>query len=375
MNEIVQSEIPWYWVDNIEQTDTPALLFYPERIKENISILKSFIGDVNRLRPHVKTHKSIEITKLMLDAGITKFKCATIAEAEMLGISNAPDVLLAYQPVLSKVHRFIRLIKTFGNTQFACLVDNADSAEMISAEAQTAGVNIAVFIDVNIGMNRTGVLPVHVLKLYEFCSQQTGITVKGLHAYDGHINIPDLNERTIACKTSFEAIEELIKEIQIRGYNKPVIIAGGTPTFPVFAKMDDIECSPGTFILWDEGYRPLFPDLPFLPAALVATRVISALDPQTFCLDVGHKAISAENALDKRIKFLNARSVQFVSHSEEHLVIKSDLNNQLEIGDVLYGLPVHICPTCALYDYANIVIDNEIVDEWKIQARSRKISI
>ncbi len=375
MNGIVQSEIPWYWVDNIGEIDTPALLFYPQRIKENISILKNFIGDVSRLRPHVKTHKCLEITSLMLGAGITKFKCATIAEAEMLGISKASDVLLAYQPVLSKVHRFIRLITTFGNVQFACLVDNADSIAMISAEAEKASVNITVFIDVNIGMNRTGVLPLNVLELYEFCSKQSGITLRGLHAYDGHINISDLTQRTIACETSFSAIKELIKKIQIRGYDNPVIVAGGTPTFPVFAKMDNIECSPGTFILWDEGYRALFPDLPFLPAALVVTRVISALDNQTFCLDVGHKAISAENALDTRIKFLNAQGVEFVSHSEEHLVIKNNQSNQLKIGDVLYGLPVHICPTCALHDFANIVINNKVVDEWKIQARTRKINI
>jgi D-serine deaminase-like pyridoxal phosphate-dependent protein len=170
-------------------------------------------------------------------------------------------------------------------------------------------------------------------------------------------------------------VKQLISQIIAAGYNSPVIVAGGTPTFPVFAQMEGVECSPGTFILWDEGYRALFADLPFLPAALVVTRVISALDENIVCLDMGHKAIAAENDLDKRVTFLNAQGVQFVGHSEEHLVIKTPETEQFKIGDVLYGLPVHICPTCNLYDRANIITDARITAEWKIIARDRVINV
>src|ERR1700750_934200 len=123
------NEQSWYIINDIEKLDTPALVIYPERVKENIVILKSMIDDVSRLRPHVKTHKSKEAALLMLDAGITKFKCATIAEAEMLGMANAPDVLLAYQPVGPKLERFIKLNKVYPATKFSCLVDNSISAQ------------------------------------------------------------------------------------------------------------------------------------------------------------------------------------------------------------------------------------------------------
>lgn len=364
----------WYHIKNIDQFDTPALVFYPERIKQNISILKTFVNDVKQLRPHVKTHKCIEVTQLMLHAGITKFKCATIAEAEMLAMSSAPDVLLAYQPVVSKVQRIIKLIKHYPNTQFSCLIDNYTSAEMISAEAKKADITIAVFIDINSGMNRTGILPVHVLNLYDAVADLKGITIKGLHAYDGHIYASDLRQRTAECLAAFKDVEKLTEQIEARGYSKPVIVAGGTPTFPVFAEMEDVECSPGTFILWDEGYAKLFPDLPFLPAALVVTRVISVLDEHTVCLDMGHKAIAAENVLAKRVVFLNTPDVEFISHSEEHLVIKTLQKHQYKIGDVLYGLPTHICPTCALYDEANVVTDYQVNAVWKIVARNRIIN-
>src|SRR4030095_1079247 len=95
----------WYQIEDIDKIDSPALVIFPERVKANIQTAISMVGDVNRLRPHVKTNKPHDASRLMLDAGITKFKCATIAEAEMLGAIGAPDVLLAYQPLGPKLER------------------------------------------------------------------------------------------------------------------------------------------------------------------------------------------------------------------------------------------------------------------------------
>ena len=79
----------WYHIHNVDSVDFPALVVYEERVKENIQLLTKMIDDVSRLRPHVKTHKCREAAMLQLQAGITKFKCATIAEAEMLGMVEA----------------------------------------------------------------------------------------------------------------------------------------------------------------------------------------------------------------------------------------------------------------------------------------------
>ncbi|WP_342645588.1 D-TA family PLP-dependent enzyme [Mucilaginibacter sp. CSA2-8R] len=364
----------WYQLKNVDRLDTPALVFYPDRIKQNISILKSFVTDVGQLRPHVKTHKCAEVTRLMLGAGITKYKCATIAEAEMLGMCHAPDVLLAYQPVLTKMHRLSQLIFNYPQTTFSCLADNVASAAMMSAEAEKLGYRLNVFVDINVGMNRTGILPDRAFELYQFCSALPGINVKGLHAYDGHIYKSDLQKRTQECIEAFAPVQQLIAQIEEAGFSKPVIVAGGTPTFPVFAKMPDVECSPGTFALWDKGYGALFPDLPFLPAALVITRVISKPNDYTLCLDMGHKAIAAENELNKRVEILNLPNLYFTGHSEEHLVVKTAGPNSVNIGDVFYGLPVHICPTCALYDRAGVVSNGLLTTEWKIIARDRMIN-
>ncbi len=149
----------FYNIEHSDKIDSPALIIYPQRMQENIFMLKSMIGDPARLRPHVKTHKTREATIMMMDAGILKFKCATIAEAEMLGSVYAPDVLLAYQPSVPKIQRLLSLIKQFPLTRFSCLVDNAGVAANIAAAAVKAKLVIPVYIDLNVGMNRTGIVP------------------------------------------------------------------------------------------------------------------------------------------------------------------------------------------------------------------------
>jgi D-serine deaminase-like pyridoxal phosphate-dependent protein len=365
----------WYHVKNIDSIDSPALIIYPERVAKNISTAISMIDDAQRLRPHVKTHKTREAALMMMQAGINKFKCATIAEAEMLAMVNAPDVLLAYQAIGPKLLRYISLIKKYPSTKFSCLVDNVDCAKSIGEAAIKNDVEIPVYIDLNVGMNRTGIKPDEgAIKLYEDCLTIKGIQSVGLHAYDGHIRAKDIQRRTIECDKAFEPVEALRKELIEKGF-AAVVILGGSPTFPIHAKRKGIECSPGTFIYWDKGYLDLCPEQHFVPAALVISRIISLPDETKLCLDLGHKSISAENELHNRVYFLNAPELKFISHSEEHLVAETNTGHSYKIGDVLYGLPFHICPTCTLYESGLIAKNNEVNGEWKIIARDKKINV
>ncbi|HEY9002565.1 MAG TPA: D-TA family PLP-dependent enzyme [Mucilaginibacter sp.] len=365
----------WYTINDIDKLDTPALVVYPDRVKENINVLKGMIDDVSRLRPHVKTHKCKDTALLMLEAGITKFKCATIAEAEMLGTSKAPDVLLAYQPIGPKLERFIKLIQAYPETQYSCLVDNMVAADHISQVALENNIIIPVYIDLNIGMNRTGIKPDDALELYEYCSELHGIKLIGLHAYDGHIHDKEFAVREQKANEAFAKVEHLQQQIRKNGYPEPIIIAGGSPTFPIHANRETVECSPGTFIYWDRGYSLNCEEQPFLTAVLVISRIISLPDEGKLCLDVGHKSISAENELTKRIYFLNAPELAFVGQSEEHLIVDAGRGHNYKIGDVLYGLPYHICPTVALYERAITIENNHISGEWRNIARDRKITI
>jgi D-serine deaminase-like pyridoxal phosphate-dependent protein len=348
----------WYLVENIDEVDSPGLLIYPERVKENIRIAKGFLDDANRLRPHIKTNKSPEVTKLFVEAGIIKFKCATIAEAEMLAMNGAKDILLAHQPVGPKAERLKQLITKYPSVKFSCIVDDAHAAR------QLKGVDL--YIDLNVGMNRTGIEPEKALPLYnEFQSQ-----IVGLHAYDGHLRDPDLAVRK---KQSDEGFDRVMK-LQAKIPKKLNIVAGGTPSFSIHAKRKDVECSPGTFIYWDRGYQSVLTEQPFLIAALVVTRVVSLPGADTICVDLGHKGIASENPIDKRVYFLNAEELSPIGHSEEHLVLKTN-GKQYKVGDVLYGVPHHICPTVNLYDAPNVIENGRYTRNWETVSRKRKITI
>jgi D-serine deaminase-like pyridoxal phosphate-dependent protein len=368
------SSTDWYTLNNVSELDSPALVVYPERVKENLRRLISRIDNVNRLRPHIKTHKSSEVSHLMLEAGIKKFKCATIAEAEMLAVAGAPDILLAYQPVGPKIERFVMLVKRFPKISWGCLVDNAASVQEIASAFEQSDLIIHLFIDLNVGMNRTGIIPEQALPVAEACTRSRGVVLKGLHVYDGHLRDIDFSIRTQRCDEAFERVKKLQREAEAKTKIKLTIVAGGTPTYSIHCKRKDIECSPGTYIYWDKGYENILQEQHYLHAALVITRVISLPAENTVCVDLGHKAIAAENPIGNRVFFLNAPELQPIGHSEEHMVFTTSGKNY-KVGDVLYGVPYHVCPTVALHDVVNVAVDHRVSERWATLARKRKITI
>ena len=365
----------WYIVKNIDELDSPALMVYPDRVKYNIGLAISMVGEIQRLRPHVKTNKAREVSELMMEAGISKFKCATIAEAEMLSQCGAADVLLAYQPLGPKLKRFVSLIEKYPATQFSCLTDNRAAASEQSIAFASNHFSLAVYIDLNVGMNRTGILPAEAFDLFKYCSTLKGMTVAGLHVYDGHFRDVDLELRKQKCDAAFSEVEKLKEMLLKDGRKAPTIIAGGSPTFPIHAARQDVECSPGTFVYWDKGYSDQCPEQNFLPAAVLVTRVISLPTSNRLCLDLGHKSVAAENEINKRVYFLNAPELKAISHSEEHLVVETVEGHSYKPGDVLYGLPYHICPTVALYERVYTIENENVTGEWRNVARDKVITI
>lgn len=366
----------WYEIRDVAALDTPALVVYPKRVEKNIQTLTNAVGNPSLLRPHVKTCKAKEPVGLMQKAGITKFKCATIAEAEMLALCGAKDVLLAYQPTEVKLQRFIKLQKNFPDTHFSCLVDNLSSAKLFSNTAKANNTAIAAFLDLNVGMNRTGIAPENeALILFEVVANLPGIALRGVHAYDGHINETDQQKRREMCEQCFDPVEQFRADLEGRGYGFPLLVAGGSPTFPIHSLRRNVELSPGTFLFWDWSYRDTIPEQPFVFAALVITRVISLPSKGKICIDLGHKSVASENPLHNRVLFLNAPGLQPLSHSEEHMVLNAGLNHSFKIGDVLYAVPFHVCPTVALYQTASIADQHKTDGEWEITARNRKLYV
>ncbi len=365
-----------YNFHNISDLDSPSLVVFPEIVKDNIKKAVEMIGDVSRLRPHIKTHKTLEVIKLCQAEGIEKYKCATIAEAELLGICEVKDALLAYQPIGPKAIRFGKLIEKYPKTQFSCLIDNLDVAYAIAELGQKTKQIFSVYIDLNIGQNRTGIEPNLAIDLIEKLVNIPNIILLGIHAYDGQIHNENFEKRQNEADKVYLIAENIRQEAEKVAGSKINLIMSGSPTYSIHAKRKNIDCSPGTFVFWDKGYTDICAEQAFLPAVLLVTRIISLPTANYICIDLGYKSVAAENELTRRVYFQNAPDLKFISQSEEHLVLGSNEGHTYKIGDILYGTPIHICPTVALHEKLYVVENEQLTGEtWKVLARNRTIEI
>ena len=357
----------WKSIDGVRQLDTPSLLIDLDAVERNISEMIACVGgQPSRLRPHLKTHKSSEIIRKCVDQGITKFKAATIAEAAAAAEGGATDVLLAHQLMGVKLDKLRALVDRFPDTTFNALVDCGVCLAELNEKMSGVNRDVGVFIDIDCGMHRTGIpFGDDAASLMQTANSLAHVSYRGLHVYDGHVHDAELETRREKAAKTIDAIKAFADSKDVN-----TIICGGSPTFAIYAKETEYECSPGTTILWDFGYGRPHPDLNYEVAAALATRVISHPGERQWCLDLGYKAVASEMPLDIRVVFPDVPDATLVGHSEEHLVIETDA--QLSIGQVLIAMPKHICPTVALHAKATVVKDGSVTDKTiAIDARDR----
>ncbi len=375
MEKVLSPDNMWYAISNTNEIISPSLLVYPDRIEKNIQKMIEIAGGVDRIRPHVKTHKMSEIIKLQMKYGIYKFKTATISETEMVATCGAKDILLAIQPVGPNIKRFFQLKQKFPELNISCVADSEEVITQLSLKAQESEIQTSVWLDINNGMNRTGVTPgKEAIRLYKLINNLPMLNPEGLHVYDGHIHEKDIQLRKKISDQSYASVAAIIEELTRNNINNVKIVAGGTPTFPIHALRKNVELSPGTLLLWDYGYSSSFADLDFLHAAVLFMRVISRPEKDLICLDLGHKAVASEMPQPRVIIFgLNNYSV--IGHNEEHMVIRTTEADKFKTGDELYGIPWHICPTVDRHENVTVVRNQIASGQWKIDARIRMISI
>jgi D-serine deaminase-like pyridoxal phosphate-dependent protein len=366
-----------YEIHYPERLLSPSLVVFEEIVRANLEAAIAMVGERDRLRPHVKTHKMRAIVAMQEAMGLHKHKCATIAEAEMIAEAGGHDVLIAYPLVGPNLGRLARLVRAYPETTFRVLVDDFSMARALSEATRGLEWPVSTLVDLDVGMGRTGIAPGdEAARLYALVADLPGLEPDGLHAYDGHQKAGDLAGRREASDRGMRPALELRERLLARGFPVPRMILGGTPTFPVHATstVPGSECSPGTCTLHDHGYESKYPDLPFRPAALLFTRVISRPRPGRITLDLGHKAVAAD-PVGARLVLPDLPDATLGGQSEEHLVVETPDATSYPPGTHFLAIPTHICPTVALHQRAYVVRGCEVVDEWEVSARNRTLRI
>ncbi|QDT32771.1 D-TA family PLP-dependent enzyme [Thalassoglobus polymorphus] len=368
-----------YRIHHPEKILSPGFVVFRELVEHNLNTMIEIAGDVGRLRPHCKTHKMPELTKLQLAAGITKQKAATFAESEMLADVGVKDIFLAYNLVGPNIARGVNFRTKYPDVRFAVTADDPASITQLGEAMTASGTEIDVLLDVNPGRDRTG-RPVgdEAYELYKQLAETPGINPAGFHLYDGHLHDSELKDRQAAVEEYWALISAFKDRLEADGYPVPKIVCGGTPTFQAYAPMTDpvIELSPGTCTFHDVGYDAAYPDLQvFTPAAAVLTRVISRPTENRVTFDVGTKGVASDPPMGQRVYLPELPKGKQVLQNEEHLVIESDDAGKFQPGDWTLAFPRHVCPTSALYKEATVIADGEIVGHWEVVARDRCITI
>ncbi len=296
----------------------------------------------------------------------------------MLADVGVEDILIAYQLVGPNVERMVRLMDKFPRARFATIVDSPTALESLSTAMEAANKEVAVLLDLDPGMGRTGIeIGPDAINLYEMIASSPGVKLGGLHWYDGHNRQSDLDERTTAVDVGWNRFTQFRDQLLMSGLDVPRIVTAGTGSFPILAEKGEpnIQLSPGTTVFHDAAMAEMFPEMPFVPALGILTRVISNNRPGHLTLDVGHKSCAADQPAGKRLAFPDIPDALEVQQTEEHVVIATTRADGFALGDALLAIPRHACPTSAVHQFATIVSGGKVVDRWEIAARDRVLTV
>jgi D-serine deaminase-like pyridoxal phosphate-dependent protein len=374
------SEFAWdqrYQVSSLDDVLTPALLLYPEIIASNIErTLELLGGDANRWRVHIKTAKLSYTLRMLVDHGIHNFKCATTLELLVACRGGAGDVLFAYPAVGASVRRVREIADQFPGVRISVLAENNQQV------GQWRDSRVGVFLDMNPGMDRTGIEQSRGDKVIELCRAigDLGLEFRGLHYYDGQYGSLEQRQRTTVAHAGYERLLKVVSEIERRGTGVPEVITAGTPTFPCSLAFEGFRgggfihrVSPGTVVYCDATSLAQLPsEYGYRPAVLVLTRVVSQPRAGIVTCDAGHKAVSADAGVPTCV-VVGRSELTPLSPSEEHLpmALREEATGP-HVGEALHLLPRHVCPTVNNFDCALLVRNNEVKSVERVSARGRE---
>ncbi|SPE25546.1 Amino acid aldolase or racemase-like protein [Acidobacteriia bacterium SbA2] len=378
------SEFGWdprYCVSGIDDVLTPALVVYPDLIAANIErTLELLDHDVDRWRVHIKTAKLARTLLMLIGRGIRNFKCATTLELLVACQNGAADVLFAYPAMGANARRAKDIAQQFPNVRISVLAENEQQVR------QWRGSRVGIFLDINPGMNRTGIEQSqsgHVVFLAREITH-AGLEFRGLHYYDGQYGGltggEGTAEGTTPVRRGYDRLLEIVSELERSGSHLHEVITSGSPTFPCSLAYEGFRhrsfvhrVSPGTVVYCDASSLAQLPkEYGYRPAVLVVTRVVSRPRAGIVTCDAGHKAVSADAGVPTCV-VLGHSELTPLSPSEEHLPIAvAEGTAGPQVGEALYLLPRHICPTVNNFDCALLVRNGNIESMDNVSARGHE---
>jgi D-serine deaminase-like pyridoxal phosphate-dependent protein len=361
-------------IGELDRLDTPAMLVDLPAVDRNIErMLGRFRGTPVRVRPHLKTVKSPELARRMLDAGAAGVCVAKLGEAEVMAAAGIDDILITTELAgAPKLERLVRLLRQHPRVRL--VVDSVEGAEALQQALGSAGLGAEVLLDLDVGQRRCGVLPgAPALALAARVAALPALRLVGVQGYEGHLQQLESAEREARCREALALLGECADALRAAGHAIRVVTTAGTGTAAVALGCAGIsEVQPGSFVFMDTSYRRVL-GAEFEPALSILTTVISRPRPGEAVVDAGLKSLSTDSGFAEP---KDRPGVSYRPAGDEHGILAwstavPSAQPEPRIGDRIELLPSHIDTTINLHDVYHVTSGGRLVAVWPVSARGK----
>ena len=349
---------------------TPALLVEMPVVQDNIAEMAQRMETLPAaLRPHAKIHKSPVLGRMQLEAGAIGLTTATVWEASAMVAAGLGDILIANQVV--GAIKTAELARIAGDADVIVLVESDANVGELAAAAKSAGTEIGVLVELDVGLHRAGVRSVdEAVRLAERVEGEDGLRLRGPFGYEGHCMLePDRGVRIQKAQKANAELLELADAFEAKGLATEIVAAGGLGTWDITGANERItEIHAGSYIFMDAFHHRLVPG--FDPALTVLGSVISRSGDMAV-VDIGRKSIGIDRAVPELVSTKGEVRFEHGEHfvHEEHTALLLEDEPDIAVGSTVRLMPGYAPTTVNLYDCSFVVDGDEVIDVWPVCGR------
>jgi D-serine deaminase-like pyridoxal phosphate-dependent protein len=369
----------------LEDLQTPCVLVDRSRVEHNVERMQAAAAaGGKRLRPHAKTHKSVNIARLQVARGAVGICCAKLGEAEVFAEAGIEDIRLPYP--LNPVNAS-RVLALLDRTRLSFIVDHADVARGWSAAIDEAGCKVDVLVKVDVGLHRCGIDP-EAHGAADFVARVAslpGLRFRGLLSHAGHAyGAGSSDEAAAIARAEARTLSDLATRVRALGVPVDEISVGATPTARFSALEEPVtELRPGNYVYYDRMQVALGAASWDDCALSVLARVVTTHAPDRLILDCGSKTLTSDlargpgntagyGAIMSSVESTRPDESLLIERlSEEHAVVRASRPSHLEPGHLVRVIPNHSCVVSNLMDCVWLVDGDDVIEQMDISARGR----
>lgn len=348
---------------------TPSAYLDLDVISSNIARMQDDLSSRGvGVRPHIKTHKAVQIGQMQLDAGAIGITAGTLGEAEVFAEAGFSDILIAY-PIWASDQKADRIRELHERIQLRVGVDSRRGAKQLARAVKGSSKPLGVLIEVDCGTGRTGVGPDEAGDLAAL-AEALNLEAAGVFTYAGHGDA-SVEAAASAAADELRALDRSIESFHRQNLTPRVVSAGNTLTAVLTAREPVTESRPGEYVFNDFDKLRLGVCEPSDLGLFVAATVVSRATPGQVIIDAGTKALGREGSQEKGYGAIPAipGSLLWMTNDYHGFVSIPESEPRPDIGTVVSVVPNHVCPVVNLYDEVAVVQDGQIIDNFRVQAR------